>query len=744
MRTHRLLLLVLAFTTTVCALSRQTLGAATLVDMDIVMIRQPHHDILICRPWLAGPAQGHWLWAIPDDAELEKLTTISINALIFPLGTGINPLSPLNQSPLDCEQQDLTDREPAPCQIIGSYSSPEALLAGCEKAEIILTEEEQTTLESLWQNHHKVVLLQWQEGEPDCYGQTWADDRRPLPAFVLERSSFWNELPVHWPESMRGCRGLFAMVSDVPLVPSPDEADAWDSSLIPLAMKPELKQVLESIAPGISGDSPLVIAALRRCDDEASLHPVPLDLMRDLTGSNAQVAAAWAGQHPSPQTAASLRRALADTSVTGQEPAFTIWAWGKQNVPDKAAVLAPWLHSRDSLVRSEAVEALRRPDDLTFDFENLTMPDLGGRYWQNSINLSGWHILQGAAPSNTTVLRQIADQNHGWLEWTTQTRHTAKHRSRGHRELREKELSAGQWAVLTLARLGDIQAIRCIENSFRLSAGASLLETSFSRRAHHRIPGNAWNIHLILNPFELSKFWPTLYQFNLASACLPEFRDQFLSRALDNGAMPGEAVSVLLSRISKWSSQDELNAWTTLDISRILEPTENTDADLSRWRWRMTAAGDGYVLVQRDHIKMIQQVMTDCEDPQLRTEFLMALAMGGSDEIEDEMEALLLNCWQPILARVPPDEVHRQTEAKSFQMGFMTSYLPEHQVRIMKWYLSQATSGRKLCNRLITRQELSPLLIAFLNNCQENPLRKPPYFSQGYCNIVYSWWPVGK
>ncbi len=668
------------------------LSAVTLVDMDAILVRQNEHDLLLCRPWVSGSTPGYLLWGLPQDA------TVKIQP---PSKTNLDHLATL------CEKETYAPRKPVPCQIQSTYRSQGDLRAGCELAKISLTQLDLDLAEEYFRSHQKVILIQWPQDPPGPYGRTWDIDRIPLMACTIERPTFWQGLPVHWPGSRRGCLGSFVMIANHPL------------------------------APGISPEAPMVIASLRRCDDNVSLHPVPLDLTRDLTGPSGKIAAAWASLHPSAAYASDLREILADTSVAGDNTAFAIWAWGQQNTPDKAMVLAPWLRHSDGLCWSEAWEAMRIKSDTGFDLHLLAMvkPGWHESQSQRSIDLSGWRVFKAASAKDSLVLRQIANQNGGWNEWATQRAHSFFAHSLP--PLRSNQLTAGQWAVLTLARLGDEQARQDLTRALISSAAVNLLEGSFSRQSSHYQTLRRWNIHLILKPHDLSRGWPTLYQFCLATACQPGFRDQFLSQVVDDNALPGEAVSVVLSRISHWSSQDRENAWiTSLTYPMSTSPFTTKDM-MTRLRWKLTTAGMAYAMAFRFSDRQNLEFMNDCQDNELRAELITSLARWGSEDIAAPVEEMILHTWQPILAAVTALPRPAQVPRSPYHFHDLMRYIPEHQVRIIGDYLATSNPGREVRDHLKSRTDLCPLLMAFLAGCGDKQANPHTYPREGFRKITY-------
>lgn len=517
------------------ALASSAFGA-TLVDMDLLLIRHHTHDELVCRPWTAGAERDCWLGTAPHGATVRLDPSLAIMDLKTAVWQGHAPLSRVNRRALDtlCEMVDYSGETVPEATLVGPF----ATIAELETHLLELEFDPDPADLAALPTDEAVYAVVWEPPELLSAGDTvWSPDKRPLPAVVIEPPTRFERLPVTWNVRGRGCVGTAILAATAPLVDDPDAPGEWDSSL--------LKDL-----PAAQGLPAVTVLSLNRCDEAVELRPVPLDPERDLAGRHARTAASWYGLHPWAVRPEVLRAALADTSRTDQAVAYLIWAYSQQGSDDLETVLAPWLTRGDDLARSEARAALHDPATSDGALAILAA-GASGLTTQRLVNRAGWQLMAEAEQRHVPALRALVDSCGVW--WYEPDRAT-----RGHR-LGHEDLSPGQWASAVLARLGDPASRDCIVEAL-VRSGRENVAQMWSRRAgpglQNGMSPDFWNGMLILQPRETQRLWPTLYRVTLAFETRSAVRDTLFRAAIRHDALPGEARTVLLAGLSGWTGQD--------------------------------------------------------------------------------------------------------------------------------------------------------------------------------------------
>ncbi len=691
--------------------------AAEPVTTDAMFLRGPDRDALILRPWLERESQGPVLLGIPANAEVRIAPDMPLDLMRLAVWEGERPLSRLNEGILAtlCEKEVFRDLKPAPTHIAVTAGTMQELQRHCDRAGLDLDAGQVATAQSLFADGLRVLLLEW---EPVEVGR--GHFRIPLAAIALIFPERVGEIPVHWPASRRGCLGTILLVADQPLVPGEQDRSYWDCALHAMDHD-SLAQALSEVGLAVPGSPVCVIAALHQCDDQASLHPVGLDPSRDLGGSMSLVAAAWYGRHPSDAAARSLRAVLADTSRTDENVLFCIWAWDKQDTPDRRKALKPWLGSSNGRCRSEAITAYCAGDRDCFNHLVLGSDGPSDDDWSRALRTAGLQMMQAPDSLDSLLLTGVMDHGDPLMTWLEQPPKNERY-----------DFGRVHWATLALANLGDERALATLADAIGYSGLQLVNRAGQTQRNRARSLDNLV-CGLLLDTSLLRLHWPLMQHFLLATRNATGLREQVLDRVLAGEVLPPELVPAVLAAKKDWSGSSMDNVWGALIFTHHLNDPLIKAPEFQTARMKLTLAGMGMAFALHGWNRQLDDLVRKTRDPQVRDLLLDARILSripdfrirglracGPDSAADHLPSLsdqirtrLLVIWPRLLkpVKVAADARYSPPPPR------LENTVPLYRLRMTSRYLIHCQEGRQLAGRLLQEEDLHPAIEAFIEDC---------------------------
>ncbi len=557
---------------------------------------------------------------------------------------GHAPLSRVNAGRLSalCLMAEFGDAPSLPATVVDVCGTIEELSAVMVRAGIpVLAGDERRCQEILATGQH-VAAVGWSEAESGAIG-LGHPEAKPLVAVAFTAPAGWNVLDLGREDPRRGCTGSLLAVAPRPLVPSPPDLERWTSSLLAGPPAAGALTAARSLCGDEASSWQVTVMDLGRCDGATTLHPVELDLARDLANASARTAASWCGLFPHVTTADTLRRVLADTTRNGDDAAFVVWAWSRQPAGDRLDVLERWTRAAAPLARAEAHLALAELDTADTMRRYLAILAAYPRALQLEeqllVDIAGRRVVAAADRAHREALRAVADANAGWDEWRVGERLDRYDPSSPRSDVLRygrggEQLTAGAWAVAALVVTLEADALTCLRRA--LVESAVLSPVTATRQNHGRRPDGLresfWNGLTILLPRQSSQTWPTLHRLEIAFAELPKIRDAVFRSALQDARLPDDAATVLLASLQTWTAGDEYMAVAILDAAAIpddrcarfpgMKPPEGGSP------FSIAAVGAAYVLAQRGVTAPILAALARDLPPGMRDELVFALALS--------------------------------------------------------------------------------------------------------------------
>jgi hypothetical protein len=644
--------------------------AAVADDLDVLLVRRRNHDLLVLRPWFTDPPPSSiWMWPAPAGAAARVDTTIAIEDMRGAVWAGYIPLSPPNaeKKKSACEMAVHMDRALLPARALGVFATLPSLMDAAADAGVAVTDGDRVDAEALLATGRSVAVLAWRSGPASGTGTA---SPMPAPAMVLSLPGHLDELPLEAEAAVRGCMGRVVAVGPRPVVPGPGTVGYWKASLLPASNYSEARRAARLAGADEAGpDWAVTSIDLDRCDGAAALHPVLLDLARDLTGPMARVAASWCAQHPGPDKVAALTDALSGPLRGGDPAAFVVWAAGQQGAAALTPALERWTESGDDLVRGEAYYALAvmpptaSPARCLDLLDAFVVPD---RATQALVDVIGYRLVNAGDADLDDRLEAFAHTAGGWLEWRFGERLGDMRPRDGGRpyDPAPDELTAGAWAVAALASRFDPDALECLTQSLVESAVLAVAGTQGPRRGcwtRHGVSSDSWSGWQVLFPRESALAWPTLHRVGVALAEQPRARDAVLRLALRDPRLPDEAALVLMAGLVRWMPPDEARATAILQAGitageaspvrffGIADRRRTVDVPLP-----LPAVTAAYVLGQRGATAPLVHALDLVSDPALRAEIAFALALAPERDVE---ATRALEAWGTGVTAVDDDSV---------------------------------------------------------------------------------------
>jgi len=631
------------------------ISSTPAVGLETALIRGDDAEVLLMRAWLAGDAPAGFAFvAFPAGAELSTVDGVGLEALRFRADAGHRPLGPGNgdRGGCGCEMVTIpTNVRPLRLMLLGTGLGLDEALLRVEAHGLVLDASTRAAAAAAAAGGALLGVVAWDAPPEPRRQPSDHPSVQPLPVLAVRCPGRGLPVPPSYHPWDQGA-SLTPLVGAEALVSDP-EGDEPGVAMLLASAGGELRTLARRFFPDLW--TPVVVLAGAGADPwqahaaPAPLRPRPLDPAGDLRGGLRPLVCSLAGREPTPAAAAMLREALADTSW-GAAAASLLWAWGRQDAPDRTAVARPWCADRNLACRTEASAIVADGGaDEARDALLVQLADAGlnGRSGRSTLERVGARAVALADRSWLPGLRAVAARQNGWRGW--QTLETGVVPGAG-RSIRQPEvLDGSQWAVAALARAGDPAARRCLVDAVVQSA----LRQQDARRDGLRgcshafgITTDFWNGALILEPQVNRRLWLTLDRVEFALAPATDVLDTLLRTALDDPQMTDEAATVILATLRTWTRADAERAralarqYAATRDRRLVRFVSGDGRGLVDVPLPAAAAGAVYVLAQRGEAGAVRLLAETCRDVVMRGEIVFALALVG-----DEQAAPLVESW---------------------------------------------------------------------------------------------------